>query len=153
MTINQFLKNVSDSLKLGGKFLATCLDGKHIFERLMDTPFIEGRLDGNVVWSILKKYDHKIMNDDETCLGMNIDVFIETINQTLTECLVNIDYLVLLAKSYNLKIIKRNNFRDIYDANTEIENMNNYGEIEKFISDSKYDQIKEYRFHEYNSSF
>ena len=149
--LEQFLVNVSNVLKEGGLFITTCLDGNLLFDMLKSNPVLEGRVDDEVVWRIIKKYDVATLNNDSSCLGLPIDVFIETINQTLTEYLVNIDYLIILAKKYNLELIKRENFREIHDKISDEDN--NYGSLDEFIRNEKYDDLRTYSFMNTTLSF
>ena len=137
-SLNNLLSNVSILLKEGGKFIATCLDGKEVFDRLRVNPILEGLVNGETVWKITKKYTEIAFPDNETSLGMEIDVYVESINQTLTEYLVNFDYLIKEARKFNLEIVEKKNFGDIYNL---IESNTTYGDIDKLN-----DQLKEYSF-------
>ena len=144
LTLNNFLENVSNSLKVDGKFIVTCIDGRELFTRLNINPILEGQIDSTLVWKIVKKYDNVSLEDNANCLGMEVDIYVESINQTITEYLVNIDYLAIKARKYNLEIVERKNFKDIYD--TISSSTIDYGDINKLISDSKYDILKDYSF-------
>ena len=138
-TLNSFFENVSFSLKQGGKFLITCLDGNEVFSRLETNPILEGQYEGNVIWKITKKYSSERMKDNEECLGMEIDVYLESINQTITEYLVNNRYIIKKAREFNLEIVETTNFKDLYD--TIVASGKSYGDISKIN-----DVSKEYSF-------
>ena len=109
-----FLNNVSKSLKVGGKFIGSCLNGKKVFDLLGSDLFVVGNVKGNKVWRIDKKYDIDELSDTEDSLGNKIDVYFETINQTLSEYLVNLDYLEIIARNHNLELVKFEDFENIH---------------------------------------
>ena len=57
-------------------------------------------VDDKKVWSITKQYDATTFEDNESCLGYKIDVYQDSINQTLPEYLVNFDFLTSTMDKY-----------------------------------------------------
>ena len=99
VTLNNFLRNVSESCKLGGYFIGTSYDGKKLFRQLENKELSESIKiikEGHKVWEVTKKYDNLRFMNDESCLGYTVDVYQETINKTFSEYLVNYDYLIRL---------------------------------------------------------
>ena len=93
-----FIRNVSDCIRKGGFLIGTCFDGSLIFDLLKDKKPGESHTlqeDGKKIWSVTRQYDesHVAFNNDDSCIGMAIDVFQDTIGQTMREYLVNFDYL------------------------------------------------------------
>lgn len=128
-TIETFLGNVSSSLKPRGKFVGTCLDGKKVFKLLKNQKIISEYKNDKLLWKIIKKYDTNLLTDDDTSLGQKIDVFFNTIGQTTSEYLVNMDYFVEKCKEYDLEIVNITSFEDLYSKSI------NYGEANKLTPD------------------
>ena len=114
--LDTFLNNITDNLKVGGKFIATCFDGRKIFKMLKSNNSEERKDDNDkLLWKITKKYKQKKFIDTDKCLGMPIDVYIETFNDTFEEYLVNIDYLKTILEPYGLEITNIKSFEDYYN--------------------------------------
>lgn len=102
-SLNNFLRNVSETTKKGGIFIGTCFDGKKIFNYLKDTKMNETkelREDNNKIWSITKRYDRENYKADESCVGYGVDIYMESINKVFREYLVNYEYLKRLIENY-----------------------------------------------------
>lgn len=136
--------NVSSNLKPGGVFVGNCLDGKEVMRNMGMSPFIQKEYKGKLVWKISKGYSVDTLRDDESCLGQKIDVYFESINQTLSEYLVNFDYLKTECTKYGLELRGLESFSDLYQELTTkgIE----YGDASKLN-----DVLREYSF--MNKSF
>ena len=120
-TLDNYLKNVSENLKIGGKLLITCFDGTKIYNLLEDRDFIEKRnQNNNILWRIDKKYDTNTLYNTDKCLGMPIEVYVDTFKNSFEEYLVNIDYLKTILPNYGLQIISTKEFKDYKDELNEI---------------------------------
>lgn len=102
-TFQNFMRNVSETTKVGGHFIGTCYDGKKIFELLRSKN--EGDSDeifigDKKIWSVTKEYNREEFVDDETSLGYAINVYQETINKSFREYLVNFDYMTRVLENY-----------------------------------------------------
>jgi len=111
-TLLNFLKNVAETTALNGYFIGTCYDGKLIFDALKNVEKGHGIQinDGEnkvKIWEIKKDYADEKFPDDSNCVGYKIDVFQESINQLISEYLVNFDYLNRLMENFGFKIISR----------------------------------------------
>ena len=105
--LDVFLRNVSDNLKDGGKFIGTCFDGKKIFNDLRDVTDVSYYdKSGKPVWKIEKRYEDTILTDDSRSLGLPIDVYVDSIGKVTTEWLVNWDYVAKKLPEYDLKLVK-----------------------------------------------
>ena len=82
-----FLNNVSKSLKVGGKFIGSCLNGKKVFDLLGSDLFVVGNVKGNKVWRIDKKYDIDELSDTEDSLK---EIKLMYILRLLTKLYLNI---------------------------------------------------------------
>jgi hypothetical protein len=95
-TFHNFLRNVSDTVKLGGRFIATCYDGSSIISRLRGVEKGEGvslSRNGRKIWEVVRQYEDDTFDVTDQCLGKAIDVFQESINKVFCEYLVHPDYL------------------------------------------------------------
>ena len=115
-TLNNFLRNVSECTKIGGYFVGGCYNGNNIFNALRNVnqddsiSIIDGK---NKLLQITKKYPHNDFESNETSLGYKIDVFQETINQTISEYLVNFDYLIRMMENYGFAILPNEESKEL----------------------------------------
>lgn len=136
-TLNNAIMLVSESLKLGGKFAVTTIDGNELFRLLeMNSGIYNGV---ELSWKIEKKYTQTTFPDNENSLGYKIGVYVESIGQSLEEYLVNTVYFEKICAEHKLKLVEKKMFRDIYTGvsrNNEV-----YGEMS-----SMSEEMKEYSF-------
>jgi hypothetical protein len=119
-TFYNFIRNVAECTKLYGYFIATCYDGRTIFNMLKRKQEGESReiyVDDKKVWSITKQYDATTFEDNESCLGYKIDVYQDSINQTLPEYLVNFEFLKKTMHMYGFELIDKNEARMMHLPN------------------------------------
>jgi len=115
-TFYNFIRNIAECTKLYGYFIATCYDGRTIFNMLKKKSEGESReiyVDDKKVWSITKLYDATTFEDNESCLGYKIDVYQDSINQTLPEYLVNFDFLTSTMDKYGFTLVSREEARQM----------------------------------------
>lgn len=115
-TFYPFVQNVSECTKLNGHFIATCYDGRTIFNRLKNKAV--GELDeiyheGKKVWSVTKKYAQTFFENNESSLGYEIDVYQDTINQTLSEYLVNFEFFRTVMEMYGLVLLSHEQAKEM----------------------------------------
>ena len=94
--LDGLLSNLAATIREGGYFAGCCFDGETVFNFLSKVGKGGSRIgrDGDeILWSIVKKYDAPELADDETSIGMPIDVEFITIGTPHTEYLVNFKYL------------------------------------------------------------
>ena len=109
-TLKGFIKNVTECTKLNGYFIGTCYDGKLMFNELRKIKTRESIQlvdEGKKVWEIIKDYGADSFEDNSSSIGYKIDVYQESINQYISEYLVNYEYLVRIMDAYGFKIINR----------------------------------------------
>jgi hypothetical protein len=104
LTFHGFMRNVAECTKLNGYFIGTSYDGTKVFDELKRDGIFEVYKDGNQICKIVRGYDKTEFEDDETSLGYKIDVFQESINQSITEYLVNFNYLKRIMTSYGFRV-------------------------------------------------
>ena len=109
-TLQNFLRNVSETTRKGGFFIGTSYDGRSIFKMLSR----KERGDGvsindkdKKVWSVTKEYDRAEFPDDESSVGYAINVYQESINKAQREYLVNYNYLTRIMENYGFIPISR----------------------------------------------
>jgi hypothetical protein len=115
-TFYNFIRNVAECTKLNGYFIATCYDGKTIFnmlKKLKEGETKELFSEDKKVWSISKEYDATTFEDNESSLGYKINVYQDSINQTITEYLVNADFLTITMDKYGFSPIKRDEAKQL----------------------------------------
>jgi hypothetical protein len=109
-TLQGFLQNIAECTKLNGYFIGTAYDGKMIFNLLNKTKTGESvqiMEDGKKIWEITKGYGSDQFEDDSSSIGYRIDVFQESINQTISEYLINFDYFNRVLENYGFKLMDR----------------------------------------------
>ena len=98
-TLNGMLKNLADTVKVGGYFVGCCFDGDAVAALLRSLPLggtKRGSEDGVDLWAITKQYDDEgtgILPPTHDGLGRAIDVNFISIGETYTEYLVSWAYL------------------------------------------------------------
>ena len=109
-TLTGFLRNISECTKIGGYFIGTCYDGSEIFKLLRKKKRGDGDIithNGKKIWEVIKDYDEDKFDDDASSVGYRINVFQETINNTISEYLVNFNYLQRIMENYGFVLIDR----------------------------------------------
>jgi hypothetical protein len=118
--LHGFLRNVSECTKINGYFIGTGYDGKSIFKMLSkkhdgeSSVFMTDRNGKRVkICEIIKRYNDTGFQDDETSLGYAIDVYQESINNTMREFLVNFSYLTEVISNYGFVLITNEEARQM----------------------------------------
>ena len=133
-TLDNCLNNISKSLKPNGRFIGTCLDGKKVFNMLTDVSNI-GVSD---LWNIEKRYDQTSFPNSDSSLGYVVNIFNESIGISIEEYLVNFDYLVEKAKTYNLELLEMKSFSSLFD---KLSSVKDYGSMKQMSQ-----ELKDYSF-------
>ena len=159
LTLRGYIQNISDNLKKGGHFIGTCYDGMKVFQRLSGEKNSQLEMIdefGNEVYSITKKYEidsFEYKKDERDQLfGQEIDVYMSSIGQTITEYLVNFEMFIDIMSEYNLQLRKIRG-KGFFD-NKEYTYMDGLGGFELIINNlsklqSKDSSLKQY----YQESF
>ena len=113
LTLRTYIQNISENIKKGGYFIGTCYDGMKVFKKLeeMKNNHLEMFDEyNNKIYSITKDYDIDdfTYNKDniEKLFGQKIDVYMNSIGQTIPEYLVNFELFIEMMKEYDLILAK-----------------------------------------------
>jgi hypothetical protein len=115
-TLKGFMKNIAECTKHNGYFIGTCYDGKLVFNELKKTKTNESIKiieNDKKIWEITKEYGGETFEDDSSSIGYRIDVYQESINQVISEYLVNFDYLNRVMSAYGFEIISHEEAKEI----------------------------------------
>lgn len=138
---HQFVKNVSDNLKIGGYFICTTLDGNKIYSLLKGIEkgeSIQGlNSEGEEMWSIKKEYDNDIWETAEVNnkFGIPIKPDLKTINP-VTEYLVDSGTIYETMNEFGLELSKPNKTNEIKNSDAS------FNKLTKFIK--KGDELDDY---------
>ena len=117
-----FLHNVSNNLKKNGIFICTFMDGKLVQDMILknDGNLLEGRkqldTDDKITiptWAIIRRYN--LDGDENNHYNKKIEVFLENTQKLIPEFLVNYDFLIKIAKEFNLSIKESELFSDSFN--------------------------------------
>ena len=155
-SLNNFLRNVSETTQKDGYFIGTCFDGEKIFNYLKNTEVNQSKEifeDGKKLWSITKRYDRKQFLANESSVGYGVDIYMESINKVFREYLVNFKYFNRIMENYGFKILSeeeaksigfpsgQGSFKDLYEImkneiKTQSQFKNKYGSADS-MSDNE----------------
>jgi SAM-dependent methyltransferase len=85
------LRNINDTLKIGGYFIGCCFDGESVFDALRDKAIgdsIVGQEKLATLWKITKQYELETLMDENDGFGVGVDVQFATIGMAHREYLV-----------------------------------------------------------------
>ena len=144
LTLRTYIQNISENLKKGGHFIGTCYDGMKVFQRL--SALEDGHFEmidefGNKVFSITKRYDIDDFtyskDNSEKLFGKQIDVYMNSIGQTMKEYLVNFELFIEIMKEYDLVLTKPNVKRDLkgFFDNSDLSYTDGFGGFELMIGE------------------
>jgi len=135
-TLTNFLSNLSKTIRVGGYFTAICYDGQRVFKDLSKVPtnhcisdFDCDLMDNNImsderggdddddvkarvfehqpVWRIRKMYSEETFKDDESSLGYRINVFQDSINNSVDEYLVHADFFIRCMEKFGFVLVEK----------------------------------------------
>jgi hypothetical protein len=107
-TFHNFMRNVCECTAINGYFIGTCYDGHTIMKELRPYSYNDGIQkyeNHELICEIIKRYDTEEFEDESTCLGKEILVYQDSINQYLPEYLVNFRYLERMSGLYGFKLL------------------------------------------------
>jgi len=110
-SVDGFLRNVADNLKVGGYFTGCCFDGDSVHKllaRVQSGGVKTGREGPKDIWSIRRSYEsgvEDILPPNDAGLGRAIDVFFMSIGEEHREYLVSWEYLVNRMKEIGCELL------------------------------------------------
>ena len=111
VTFHNFMRNLAECTRIGGYFIGTTYDGKTVFDQLNRLPKGRNsiRVDraGTKIYELTKMYTHSGFVDNDTSLGYAINVYQETINQTIQEYLVHFEFLKTMMENYGFVLVSK----------------------------------------------
>jgi SAM-dependent methyltransferase len=118
ITLNAFITNVASVLKDGGYFIGTCLDGIEVDKAMRESNIekgnsIQGKIKDRIVWDIKKSYDKLDLDDPEKNYGLQVDVYMETINKRSPEYLVDFRLLESELAKKGIRALTDDECRDL----------------------------------------
>jgi hypothetical protein len=136
-TLENYMVNIAENLKSGGKFIGTCFDGETLFKALKTSEVIEGYDNSgkHLIWRVRRKYSSgATLPHNHYSLGHEITTYFESINQEIPEYLVNFDFLVDIMNKYGLQLLDSKLFDEnptsFYD-NFKIDHPKVYDQMQK----------------------
>jgi len=125
-SLDGLLRNLSDTVKIGGFFVGCCFDGQKVVDLLKDVEnggIKRGQDKGDpALWTIKKRYEDNALPANDECLGKMIDVnFISISDEMYTEYLVSWAYFVERAKEIGLEMCNPEELAELgmqYSTNT-----------------------------------
>jgi hypothetical protein len=127
--LHNFLRNVSECTAMHGYFIGTCYDGHTVMNKLDRYTYDTGvkMYEGNkLICEIIKQYDSEEFEEDETCLGKQILVYQDSINQYIPEYLVNFRFLVKMMEMYGFALLNR---PELAQLNLQIASTGMFGDL------------------------
>jgi hypothetical protein len=95
-TLDGFIENVGNAVKIGGYFIGCCFDGQKVFQLLQGISRGETRTGSEndvPIWSITKEYEADNLTDDDESIGLGIEVNFISIGMTHKEYIVPFELL------------------------------------------------------------
>lgn len=117
-TLEGFMTNVCQNVKMGGYFVGTCYDGKRVIDLIEESGGTEAVVYSNETeyWRCVKKFEQTTFENDASSLGYGIDVYQKSIGLVHTEYLVNFDYLNRVMENYGFETVRVVPFAEIYET-------------------------------------
>lgn len=115
-TLDSFMKNVRECVKVGGYFAGCCFDGRLVFNKLSGLKKGQsavGKEEDVPIWSISKEYDELELDADDTSIGLPIDVEFISIGSKHREYLVNFEYLKKRMHDIGFELLTEDECREV----------------------------------------
>jgi hypothetical protein len=137
--LDNFISNIDMLLKKNGYFFGTCLDGYLVNKELSNNKELRGIKNDKTIWLIEKKYDN-YETEPLNNIGKKIDVYMETINQTIEEYLVDYELLKMKLAKYNILPVKSSDLKEI-NMETFKNSTGSFEEIYDYYKDDEKNKI------------
>jgi hypothetical protein len=147
-SLDAVLHNINDHLTRGGLLIGSCFDGNAILgefiEKLSDLNIYKnGKLIMKIVPEFLKKHvndkwiDKAVLPNSEQSLGLDIDVYIYSINKLIKEFLVNFEYLKKRLEEYDIYPLTETEMSSMLlpSVNNKKLSMGSFAYVYEFLAD------------------
>ena len=132
-----FMNNVFENIAANGYFIGTCYNGEKVFRHLNDYGDLEFKdTNDKLIYSIKKMYDIDSLstdpNDTEKIFGQKIDVFMESIGQTIPEYLVDFNFFRYYMEENGFKLISpdvKNRYKNLFKPNNITDGFGDFGKV------------------------
>jgi len=114
--LDGLIRNIRESIKVGGYFFGCCFDGDSVFKFLKDIPkggVKTGIEKDAILWNIRKDFDEDDLVPNEDSLGLKINVDFISIGSSHDEYLVSFPYFVERMKEAGLELLSENELKEI----------------------------------------
>jgi SAM-dependent methyltransferase len=115
-TLDGFLRNLSEIVKIGGYFIGCCFDGNKIFQLLRRVEKGRsklGEIEGKPLWTITKEYDTDELLSDDSSLGLSINVEFISIGPAQREYLVPFELLTKKLASIGFSLLNDKELKEM----------------------------------------
>jgi mRNA (guanine-N7-)-methyltransferase len=116
VTLDGFIKNLSESVKIGGLFIGCCFDGDKVFNLLRTVEKGRskvGKIEDTPIWTITKDYDKEELLPDDDSIGLAIDVEFMSIGTTHKEYLVPFELLKKKLKGIGFELLDKKDLMEL----------------------------------------
>ena len=113
-----FLRNLSDTMKVGAYFIGCCPDGQKVFDLLRAEPSKRGIDGGTVVWDITRRYEAEDIPEGDGGFGMGIDVEFISIGKSHREYLVPFQLLEDKLRTIGCELLSPEELKEVGMVNS-----------------------------------
>jgi hypothetical protein len=106
-TLNGFLTNLADTVKVGGYFVGCCSDGDTLAQKFGKETSIMGHDGATNVWAMTRRYGDSVSSipTNSSGLGLAVDINFISIGETHTEYLISWPYAVAKFAEVGLELL------------------------------------------------
>lgn len=116
VVLDGFIKNLSETVKIGGLFIGCCFDGDKVFNLLRGINkghSKAGKLDDTPIWTITKDYDKEELLPEDESIGLAIDVEFISIGTTHKEYLVPFELLKKKLATIGFELLNKKDLSEL----------------------------------------